>query len=1259
MTGSIIGHSKRLIFCLLIMGFGNIVLLSQQDTIINSYAKVLIRNDYQVTVDNATGFHNGDYILIIQMKGVSINADNAPGYGDILDIVGVPGQYEFLIVNSVIGNVISFGSQIKNYDPSGFVQIVKVPFFNSASFNNRLTCKPWDPVTGTGGILAMIVGRTLTLKGDIDVAGKGFIGGNPDLGTGDCAFTSSISSTYSFDASFGNAGYKGEGNASHYTPYLGATPVLLPQNLKGQGALFSGGGGGNGRFSGGGGGSNRGLGVIGGVEDKLCNNIPISFPNSGGQSGYVVKIDIDPISNAGGVFMGGGGGSSTHLAGATATKGGNGGGIVFIIADTIKGNNKSIIASGDSARTATGIYSGGGGGGAGGSIMIFSQSYSISDLNIKSNGSKGGDVYHNWATSEGGGTGGAGGGGYIGLLKPATPKVVISEEGGGQSLIKYSGFPSEISTGPGVSGLLRTGIVPVLTGFLFNSISSSVTGNQIDSVCSNILPPKIVGTTPVGGTPGSGYVYTWEKSYTAGFTSPIPLTNDANPINYTPSTIETATVYYRRTVTDHSSPSAIIDISIPVKIIVQPAITGNNIGKDTTICQGQNPVPIGSIPVNSSPSNGNGIYSYKWLQTNADAGWDPKKVALGSLNTGIGFDPPVLNQTTYYKRYVQSGRCISFSNSVKDSVLKSITGNIISRSDYDSVICEKFAFPVLGASAPGKGSGSFLYQWQDSTTSSTWLSASGSSTGQTYFPDTSKFSAALQNRFYRRVVLSGPYDVCKSKSQPIRLTRFPKIKNNLITANPADLTICSGSTPVALPGSAPTDGAGAGSYSFLWRESSDGSSFGSADGTNNSSTGNYQPLPLFGTRWYKRIVNSSYKSAIVCRDTSSSTRILVNSPVLNYNISLLTGGTTQTICNSQTPTPLQGDPPSGPTGGNSTYAYQWMYSLDNSTFNTVPSGGTTANYAPPSLTSPTYYRRDIISGACNVSSNVITITVLPLISNNIISGTPRVCNGLVPGLITGASLSGGSGIYKYFWQLSNNDGTSWTAADGTNSSASYQAPALTAPVKYRRTVTSGLNDCCSNISNSFDISIDPMPVSPVFAGPPASIYSIDKIYHMQAINPGLVGETGTWSVLNNGTGTIDDTTKYNTIVRNLSAKNVNSFLWTVHRGQCKLSDTVNITLNEDFEPRAFSPNGDGANDTFIVEGLDKEDNWIDLTIVNGAGTEVFSTTNRNGQQFNDWNGKNSRGLDLSEGTYYYLLKITPKDGTSTSKKSGFIILKRY
>ena len=277
MTGSFLGHSKKLIFCLLIIGFGSIALVAQTGTIINKYARVISRNDFQVVVDDISAFNTsgGDTVLIIQMKGVAINASDALGYGTTIEQkVGVPGRYEFLITQSAVTatKTITFFTKINKYDPAGDVQIIKVPSYNSYSNSDILTCKQWDRSSKTGGVLALIVGKTLTLNKNIDVSGKGFAGGKDTVGLGNCSDPSGILQKYSFPRLFQNAGYKGEGLASHQSfcpdPCI---PGLLPLYLKGQGALFTGGGGGNGKFSGGGGGSNRGQGGPGGKEFYLCS----------------------------------------------------------------------------------------------------------------------------------------------------------------------------------------------------------------------------------------------------------------------------------------------------------------------------------------------------------------------------------------------------------------------------------------------------------------------------------------------------------------------------------------------------------------------------------------------------------------------------------------------------------------------------------------------------------------------------------------------------------------------------------------------------------------------------------------------------------------------------------------------------------------------------------------------------------------------------------------------------------------------------
>jgi gliding motility-associated-like protein len=89
-------------------------------------------------------------------------------------------------------------------------------------------------------------------------------------------------------------------------------------------------------------------------------------------------------------------------------------------------------------------------------------------------------------------------------------------------------------------------------------------------------------------------------------------------------------------------------------------------------------------------------------------------------------------------------------------------------------------------------------------------------------------------------------------------------------------------------------------------------------------------------------------------------------------------------------------------------------------------------------------------------------------------------------------------------------------------------------------------------------------------------------------------------------------------------------------------------------PEAFSPDGDGINDYFVIEGIDRlQEN--DIIIFNRWGSEVFKMNNYN----NSWNGTSQSSLnvggdELPSGTYFYILD------TKTNKLGvlkGYIYLK--
>lgn len=83
-------------------------------------------------------------------------------------------------------------------------------------------------------------------------------------------------------------------------------------------------------------------------------------------------------------------------------------------------------------------------------------------------------------------------------------------------------------------------------------------------------------------------------------------------------------------------------------------------------------------------------------------------------------------------------------------------------------------------------------------------------------------------------------------------------------------------------------------------------------------------------------------------------------------------------------------------------------------------------------------------------------------------------------------------------------------------------------------------------------------------------------------------------------------------------------------------------------PNVITPNGDGKNDALIIEGTDLYKENI-LAIFNRWGNQVYRSA---GGYNNTWSGEG-----LSEGTYYYVLKLVSTEG-KLEQVTGWITLLR-
>jgi len=694
------------------------------------------------------------------------------------------------------------------------------------------------------------------------------------------------------------------------------------------------------------------------------------------------------------------------------------------------------------------------------------------------------------------------------------------------------------------------------------------------TVCAGTAPAPLTSAAPATGGTGA-YGYQWE--YSADNINWATITG-ATADSFAPGAL-TATTYYRRQVTSGgctTTPSNVVTIT------VAPALAAGTIGTNQTLCAGTAAAPLSS---GTPASGGTGPISYQWQSSLNNTDWTDISGA-----TGDTFGPGTPTATTYFRRRVTSGVCgPAFSNVVTITVTPALAAGGIGTNQQ---LCPGNTPDALtSTSGASGGTGTYTYQWQSSPDNSTWTNVAGA-TGPTFAP-----GPLTATTYYRRGVTSG---TCGPVYSPaVTLTVVPLLMAGTIAA---DQDICVGATPAPLTSLSEASG-GAGNYTYRWETAPDNVSWQLIPGATGPT---FAPGPLTATTYYRRRVLSGLGG---CSTVASNAVVIRVTPLVTPTVTLAT-------------------PPVQCPGTALTFAAVATNVGTAPTFRWLVNGVAVAS--GPTFTSSTLVTGDQVRvevtptvGLCTTGLAMATVTVtrtatpLPTLTIAVQPGGP-VCLG-EPLTFSIASITGAGATPAYQWQVNGSD-----VAGATN-------PVFTSTtLREGQTVTLRLrttNDCgqaVAAVSNGVAVRIQPPVV--VNAGPDKEILAGTSVV--------LDGSAdGNYPVA--WTPALGLTIPANDPLHPVAAPLVTTtYTLSAGAGGCASSDQVTVTVRPAIRiPNAFTPNGDGENDTWQIEFIEQfPDNTV--TIFNRWGNKIFSAENYS--RANEWRG-DINGQPAPVGTYYYVV----------------------
>lgn len=318
--------------------------------------------------------------------------------------------------------------------------------------------------------------------------------------------------------------------------------------------------------------------------------------------------------------------------------------------------------------------------------------------------------------------------------------------------------------------------------------------------------------------------------------------------------------------------------------------------------------------------------------------------------------------------------------------------------------------------------------------------------------------------------------------------------------------------------------------------------------------------------------------------------------------------------------------------GNVSDTLYWQYSTNGGTsWTSLPDTGTALNHAninqntlywaivrsgPAQCTSDTSFQASFSFDSVTVAGSVISSdTVCPGLNGDTLQLTGNVGNVLG-------------------WLTSINNGSTWSPVTNTTTSQIYDS--LLQTTWYKAIVKNGT--CTTDTSGFAAITIIPNPVS---AGNDTAIFLGQSVQ--------LAG-TGNGTALWEPSAGLDSANVFAPTAT--PAVSTLYMLTVTDNNSCISKDSVLITVNllefDGMITNLFTPNGDGINDTWHIQDIEKYPD-SEVFIYNIYGNLVYTKKGYT----NDWQGTYN-GADLPDGTYFYILRF---DDTDVISKGSLDILR--